>query len=410
MLFSWDSETTANCSNPYNVTNMDNNPPMKAELVDNDVGLQICSISTRALFGLTHAGADTNISRDDINFGDKLSEIGYQYNGSLYLPDNISLASENIYNWNQSNPISGEFESDNPSSYSNEEIETIVEIEVRSTDLNLLSFFTGKTELTLGLYLQESRNYSVTTLPDEFTLPEKVSLKYLNSDAFRLCIEENLFGFGEDNICAFLTNEKKLFENRLENILSDLEVDGYVDRDAFDRSLVWDGDIANMDANTPVKVVSYAHSSYSVPFGLSFLPPNFEISNQSFNFMGLKNQSVTYRVIFPHGTTVEFNDSLGRAVVKETDDGRKYIEISFNASESGLIDKVTCKIIPSTLFVVGIFMPCIISLIITIIMIVVILIVRKKRRGKKETVTEEEGFEGYEDQEYYVPPPPSSKE
>ena len=127
--------------------------------------------------------------------------------------------------------------------------------------------------------------------------------------------------------------------------------------------------------------------------------------------MGLKNQSVTYRVIFPHGTTVEFNDSLGRAVVKETDDGRKYIEISFNASESGLIDKVTCKIIPSTLFVVGIFMPCIISLIITIIMIIVILIIRKKRRGKTETVAEEEeGFEGYEDQEYYVPPPPSSKE
>ncbi len=206
-------------------------------------------------------------------------------------------------------------------------------------------------------------------------------------------------------------NEMRLFENRLTNILPGLDVDGRVNRDTFDESLEWNSDIAKMDADTPVRIVSYAHSSYPISFDLSFLPPKFEISDQSFNFTGLQNQNVTYRMFFPKGTTVVVNDSLNRAVVKKNDDGREYIEITFTASESGLIDVVTCKIVPSALFVIGIFMPCIMSLIITIILVIVIYSIRKKRKkGKgKDMVVEEESFEGYRDQDYYVPPPPSSK-
>jgi len=412
MSFDWDSETATNCSNRYNVTHMDNKPSIKAELTDSNIELQICGVSTRAIFGLINSGAKVNISQGDINFGDKLDETGYKHNVTLYMPDNISLDRGNIYRWNQSNPISGEFESNISEEYSEEEIDTIVEIEMSSTDLNLISFFTGKTELTVTLYMEETHNYNVTTVPDEFSLPEKVSLDYLNSDCFRLCVEENVFS--EDNVADFLTDEKGQFEEMMTNIfqLSEFTVNGRVNRDAFDESLGrWDGDIADMDADTPIKVVSYAYSSYPVSFDLSFLPPKFEVANQSFNFTGLQNQNVIYRMIFPHGTNVSFNDSLDRAVLKETDDGRKYIEISFNASEAGLTDEISCKIVPSSLFIVGIFMPCIVSLIITIILIIVIYIIRKKRKGRKEIVIEREseGFEGYEDQDYYVPPPPSSK-
>ncbi|ENO12083.1 hypothetical protein MBGDC06_00144 [Thermoplasmatales archaeon SCGC AB-539-C06] len=87
-------------------------------------------------------------------------------------------------------PISGKFESDIATNYSNEKIDTLVEIEVSSTDLNLLSFFTSGTEMNLGLFLQETRKYGVTVVPDDFSLPEKISIDYLNSDAFRLCVEE----------------------------------------------------------------------------------------------------------------------------------------------------------------------------------------------------------------------------
>jgi len=409
MVFNWNSETTTNCTNPYNVTYMDDELPIKAELEDEDVELRICGVSTRGMFGLINAGAEANISQEDINFGDNLGEIGHNYNITLFMPNNIFLDGENIYSWNNNKSISGEFESNISEEYSEEKIDTIIEIEVKGTDLNLFSFITGKTELTLSLYLEEGRDYCVTTLPNEFSLPEKISLDYLNSDVFRLCVEEEIFK--EKNVTDFLTDEKTKFEQMMKNIfqLPGFTVDGRVKRDVFDSSIRrWDGDIADMDADTPVEVVSYAYSSYPVTFNLSFLPPSFEIVDQSFNFTGLQNQNVTYRMILPPGIAVFVNDSLNRADVKETSDGRQYIEIEFDPSESGVVDTVKLKFVPSLFFILGVFMPCIVSLIITIILIVVIYLIRKKRKGVA-VVKENEVLEDYEEQDYYVPPPPSSK-
>jgi len=407
--FRWDNNTTTNCLTPYETTNMDNVPPIRAIITDSDVNLRICNISSRSLFGLVNAGAQSNISANDVNFGDNLDNIGYQFNGTLYLPDNLYLDGENIYNWNQSNLIYGKFESDIATNYSSENIDTLVEIDVNSADLNLLSFFTGGIEMNLGLFLQETRRYGVTVVPDDFSLPEKISINYLNSDAFRLCLEEKVFG--EEDTAIFLNSEKQLFESRLMNILKLPEIEGAVNMGAFDESLEWDGNIANMDALMPVEVISYAHNSYPVSFDVSFLPPKFDIPYQSFNFTGIQSQNVTYKMIFPHGTTVVVNDILEKAVVKKTDDGREYIEITFVTSEFGLMDTVSCKIIPSALFIVGLFTPCIISLMITIILIVVIYIIKGKRKRKRGMITDEDGrvTTGYNGQDFYVPPPPPSK-
>ena len=407
--FRWDDNTTTNCSIPYEISNMDSNPPIRAIITDIDIHLQICGISSRTLFGLVNAGAEVNISANDVNFGDNLESIGYEYTGILFLPDNLYLNKKNIYNWNQNTPIAGRFESDIADSYSNEKIDTIVEIDVRTTDFNLLSFFTGEMEMNFGLFLQETQNYGVTFIPNEFNLPEKISMDYLNSDAFRLCIEEKIFV--EDNIVAFLDNNNQLFENRLMNILKLSKIDGFVDRDTFNESLNWDEDISNMDASKPVKVMSYSHSSYPVSFGLSFLPPKFEIINQNYTFTGIQNQNVTYKMIFPQGISILISDSLNTATVGKTDDGREYIEISFDSSESGLSDTISCKIIPSTFFIFGLFMPCILSLIITIILVLVIYLVRKKRKIKKGMIFdgENEDFDDYKNQNYYVPPPPKSR-
>ena len=401
--FGWDPTTTVNCSAPYNITNMDNNPPVKAIFTDEDVNFQMCGVTSRALLGLVGAGAQTNISAEDVNFGDKLDEIEHPYHISLYLPNNFYLDGKNIYVWNQSAPISGEFESDDAPSYSDEKIDTLVEIEVSSTDLNILSFFTGGTKLTLNLFLQEKQNRSITSLGNNLNLPEKVSLEYLNSDAFRLCIEENVFD--KSSVDAFLNDEKQLFEGRAMTIFSGLDIKGSVNRDEFDDSLKWDGDITNMDGISPVEIVSYAHCPYSIPFEFSFILPKFEISNQNFNFTGIQNQNVTYKIIFPHGTTIEADDSLNKATIGKTEDGRYYLELSFNASESSLTDAISCKIVPSMLFIVGLFMPCIVSLIITIILVMVIYTIRGKRKGGgRITVKDKKAPNSIEEQDYYVPP------
>ena len=289
----WDNATTEDCPVPYEIQNMDNKPLLKAVLTDDKIDLKICDISNRAMFGLINAGAEADISEEDINFGDTLSNIGYDYNVSLYLPENIYLDSFNVYKWNESISFSGEFESDTAVSYSSEKKNTVIEIEVESTDLNLLSFLTGKTELTFGFYLQEKRDYNVTNISEMFTLPDKISLSYLNSDAFRVCVEENVFS--KEEIAAFLDSEKLLFEDRLGNILSGLSVrgKGHVEKDVFDESLkAWDKDISKMDADTAIKIDSYAHCSYPLSVDLSFLPPSFEIPEQHFNFNGIEKISL----------------------------------------------------------------------------------------------------------------------
>ena len=148
-------------------------------------------------------------------------------------------------------------------------------------------------------------------------------------------------------------------------------------------------------------------------FGLSFLPPDFNISNQNFSLKSIQDQSVTYKIVFPHGIDrVEFSDSLDRAIKGETEDGRAYIEVSFDASEPGLTDEVNCKMYPSAFFVIGVFMPCIISFIIVVILLIIIYIVRKKRRRSKGVgivMRDEKEDSGYEELDYYVPPPPPGK-
>ena len=289
IVFSWDSETTTDCLTPYEPLNMDNEPSIKAIMTEDEVDFKIYGISSRALFGLINSGAKANISEGDANFGDGFSDIGFEYNITLLLPDGVYLDGEDVYTWNKSIPPSGDFVSDIEPNYNTEEKETFIEIEVEATDLNLLSFFTGKTELTFRLNSKEIRNYNITTVPAEFTLPKKVSLGYMNADAFRLCVEENVFS--DDSVTKFLDNEKDRFESVLTQIFPGLKVRGNVNKDVFEVSLKdWDENISNMDFKTPVKTASYAHSSYPVSFDLSFLPPGVEIPTKKFNFSGLPNK------------------------------------------------------------------------------------------------------------------------
>ncbi|UCF50203.1 MAG: hypothetical protein JSU91_01610 [Thermoplasmatales archaeon] len=409
ILFNWDEETTIDCLNPYETSNMDYNPPIRAVFADNNIDLQICGISSRAFFGLINSGSLVSISKEDINFGEELNRIGYDYNITIYFPNNLYLEDKNVYTWNGTDPISGDFNSDDSVSYTSEEKNTIIEIEVISTDLNLLSFFTGKTELSFGLNLEGNRNYNVTNVPIELNLPEKLSLNYLNSDAIRLCIEENVFS--ENNVNKFLTGETDEFISIFKHLLPGLKTSANANKNLFEDSLQWDGNISDMDAEKPVIVATSTNSLYSVSFDFSFLPPKFEIPLRTFNFTGLHNQDVMYKIIFPKGIVIEISDPLNKADFGQMDDGRYYIKIMFSDSESNQMVEVSCKMIPSALFIIGVFIPCIVSLFITFILIIVIYIIRKKRKIKRGElhIPEEEEVTGYEEEDFYVPPPPGSK-
>jgi hypothetical protein len=411
MLFNWYSETSTNCTTPYNTTNMDDVPAIKAELTsEHSVELLLCDISSRAFFGLVNAGAVANISEEDVNFGDRLDEIGRSYEVLLHLPTEIYLEGDNIYRWNESIPLSGIFSSDLQPlpKYSEENINTYIEIDISKLDLNIPSFFTGEAEFTATAHSKEDIHVSVTRFPMEFGLSDKINLPYLNSDAFRVCVDESVFSTEE--VDAYLSNKKDVFEMRMSNVLNGLKIKGVVDKDVFSDSLSWDKDISHMDDVTSVVASTYANNLYPVGFSFSLWPPSMHISNQTFTFESIKNQSVTYRIEFPKGISVTATDTLNKSILKgKTTDGREYIEVFFASDEEADIDTITCVLVASSLYMLGQFLPCIISLALVVILIIVVYTLKRKRRGRKLVIQEEADASGYEGEDFYVPPPPSSK-
>jgi len=404
--FAWDSKTSTNCSNPYNISHMDTNPPLVAEAVDKNIRITICGMSNRAFFGLINSGATANITSNNINFGDGLNKINYPNNIIFQLPKNITLDGNNSYIWNESIELSGKFESDISPKYSNEEIETYVEIDISKMDLDLPSFFTGKTKLTTTAHITEDTYIKISNFPSEFTISDKIDLPYLNSDAFRLCTEENVFT--PENIDAFLTNKKIIFNTRLSNVLSNLAVQGNIDKDVFYESLKWDGDVSDMDELNPIKTSIFSHNIYQIPFNLSFLMPNISISPQIYNLKGIEEKPISYRIIFPKGISVTVVNMGNKTVLQgETNDGRSYVELSFLEDEVAT-EVIGCVLSASPLYLIGLFVPCILSFILVVVLIIIVFIIRKKRGGRKPKKRESEPT-GYEDHDYYVPPPPASK-
>ena len=405
--FAWDPSTTTNTTEAFEISNMDNIPPVKANIKDNYIDLMICGIPERAVFGLINTNAALNITQNDINFGSDLENVGLDYNVTFYLPDKIFLDEKNVFVWDGNRTDFGNFKSDISKSYDEENKETLVTIEVTNTDLNLLGFFTGNTELTFELNCRGVRNYNVTKIPNQFSLPNKIKLDYLNSDAIRLCIEENVFS--QESVENFLTNEKEQFESILNLILPNFKASGSIQEKEFQDSLVWNGNISEMDSGNSIVVSSIAKSTYPVRFHLSFLPPKFEIPYQIYNFTGIPNHDVTYKIFFPKGIIINIKDPSNSAEIKKTKDNRNYLLVKFSSDESNLSNIISCKMIPSAFFIIGIFSPCIISFIITLVLIIVIIFIRRKRRFRRPSKHVEDNTVDYEGEEYYIPPPPSKK-
>ena len=405
--FAWDPSTTTNTTDAFEVSNMNCVPPVKANIKDNNIDLKICGIPERAVFGLINTNAALNITQNDINFGSDLEKVGLEYNVTFFLPYKIFLDGKNIFTWDENRTDFGEFKSDISKSYNEENKETLITIEVTNTDLNLLGFFTGNTELTFELNCKGVRNYNVTKIPNEFSLPNKIKLDFLNSDAIRLCIEENVFS--QESVENFLTNEKEQFESILNLILPSFKISGSIEEEKFQESLVWNGNISEMDSVDSIVVSSIAKNTYPVRFHLSFLPPKFEIPYQTYNFTGIPNHDVTYKIIFPKGIIINIKDPSNSAEIKKTKDNRNYLLVKFSSDQSNLSNVVSCKMIPSAFFIIGIFSPCIISFIITLVLIIIIIIIRRKRRLRCPSKHKDDNAVDYEGEEYYIPPAPPKK-
>jgi len=405
-LFSWVNKTTLSASEPFDVSFMDNNPPISANYQDDTVVFTICNVSSRAVFGLINSGANLNISDQDVNFGDNLQSLPFSYNGSVLFPKHVYLNDQNRYQWDDFKPINGAFTSTNSPEYKKKNITATYEIEVKNTDLNLLSFFTGRTEVNMGLHISETQNRNITELPFHFQLPDKIKIQLLNSDAFRVCVEEGVFS--AENLKDFIEYQKTLFQSRSKLLFPLIQGNAQFDQTLFDESLQWDGNISSMDADDPVIVSSKIDTTFPLGFEFSIIPPSLSIQDLNLSFSGVNDQGVVYSMEFPKGVIIEVEDSLGRTIVQKNADGNNMFVVSFNASEGGLVDTVLVSMQPSALYIIGMFVPCIISVVITIILFALVFFIRNKRKNRIPSYGETPPSD-YEQEDYYVPPPPPSK-
>ncbi|MEM0492617.1 MAG: hypothetical protein QXS02_01465 [Candidatus Thermoplasmatota archaeon] len=423
LSFKWDASTTTNCSDPYKTNSMDNEPQIIATLTDDDVDIRFMGITSRGFYGLINAGAFADIKKGDLNFGDKLETIGYPYTCKLILPQGISVNNKNIYEWGMNDNITGSFTSDKAPTYSTEEKQVSVDIHLTKMDLNIQSFIIGKKELTTPIQSRETVEIHVTTIPEGIKLPERIYITHLNSDALRLCIEEKIFT--ETQIDILLESYKQLFEQRINKIIPNVKTTGYIDKNIFNESLQWDGDISKMDSKNPVKISSYSNSICNIPFNLSLYPSSFNITNHEFTLYGLEESSITYRIIYPLGIKITVEDTEQKNIITgETENGEQYIQLSFKPKECLEGDRITCRLEASTIFLLGTFLPCIISIILFIILIIVLILLSRRRGGllrslkrgrvkkakERKTVKMEEEPESEEEPpEYYIPPPPTRR-
>jgi hypothetical protein len=409
----WDDSSFLSYINSYDINYMDHDPPLMINLTDDEIKLEILDLPSRAIFGLVNSGATLNLSRgaNPINFGEELKNQGlsYPYQIKLILPDNISLNEMNEFIWNETKEFMGIMNSSNAPNYLNEEKHTIIEIEFKSTDLNLLGFFTGDTEIFFGLEINEIHLVNILDITEEskyFKLPQGIELNnnLLNSDGIRICIDEEIFS--EQKIDSFLIDKKVNYERRIKNIIRNIDIRGNIKRDLFDKSLEWDKNFQKMDSEKPIETKITSRSAYPVRIDISFILPSVNIPVQKYNFSGINNQSVTYRIIFPNGIDLELNDPYNKSKLKEKEDKRKYIEITFDKSESNLNIPVSCKIKPSLIFLISVFTPCIIAIVLTIVLIIIVILIRRKKRFKGQSyIGKKEDFKGYDDEEYYISPP-----
>lgn len=420
LTFTWDN-TTTNPTPPYNTTHMDTTPPLTAQYRDPAIRLTIDTLTARAYFGLINAGATATLTPTSLNIDTTPTTLGLPTTITLTLPQNITLNNQHTIHWNTTTNTTGALQStlQPQPPYTTDRHATLITIDITKMDLNLISLFTGKTELTTTTTITQHDTLNVIHTPPEIHLPTTMTLPFLNADAYRLCTEEGLLT--QQDQTTILDTQKTLFEQRLTTIYNGRTIKALTNTKTYTTSLQWNGDIATMDDLAPITIDTYADDDATLAASLSLSPATFTIAPFHFTLPHIANTTTTYRLIFPSGQTLAAVTTQGQPYAQgNTSDGRAYIEFLFNDTSTILTTPVTCTLAVSSLYVLALFLPLILVIVLIVILIIVILLIRKRRKRsprlpkQRKTKPKKKGEEpeestGSEDAEdFYVPPPPPS--
>lgn len=367
LVFFVDERSTSKCPCPYNVSDMNTFPPLSVKAKGRITKL-FDDLSVSTVLGIIYSGGTVRIRDNIIN----LSDLDYPFQARLIMPYG------EIYEWNNNTPLSVNLSYNLAPRYKNEEVERVVEITVKDINIDLPKIFMGKSNVVSNVDIRE--HYYLYRIPSRelISLPEWIDIDIVNSDLFRLFVEEKVLNESTlDKLFIKILNSSK---ERLQILTGKDKLKIYIDDKLFENSLRWDRDITKMDDEQPVDISTFSSITEGSELSVSLSPLSLSIKDKKLNCISSAIENTTYRIIFPKGVSVVYHNSSGNIVKGKTVDGHEYLEVVIPRTENISVTTVHYSLIFSPLMMLKIFFPIIIMAVIGISMIVIILFIGRRRR------------------------------
>ena len=384
--FSWDNASLQG----YDINTMSTEPPIRASLSSGDITPQLYAIG-KERFGLK----DLKVAKGFLNAGGTAEftipamdlELGVNPEAKLILSPGMRLQGQTGieslesggrygYTWNPRSSFHGTIYSTHRKVYTDSKIEVDVLVDLNKVNVNYGDIQQSTIEADITGDLAFYRLKTPSEVRD--SLPDGISIEYINADVLRLAYDAGLITRKE--IDDIIDNKTEEIEKEMRDSFGD---NAFLHIDVDDSTLTG-YDVEDMKDTPPIRIKGIAHISMPISGGKGAgggqFTGTYVLKEFSINFpmKPLMGWNITYTVLLPKGIVVtHLQDDHGLAF-KGNRDGRDYITVTISDRE----DNITATIGITPIFIFYLFeLPIIL---ITILGLALYYHHRVKKREKAE--------------------------
>jgi hypothetical protein len=380
------------------------------------------TISRDALIGFLNAGATATFSSGKV-------DANYTMTITVVLPRDITFAepqnltrgtdieNREAYRWSDpaNKSISGMLKSTRPSAEKARSPEYAKDKTLATIVVDIPTITIGKglipnpKEISADVKLDITAEiYRVSIETYGIELPEDVKFKYINADAIRLALSENVASL--DNISSNIYVKTDSLNDSLRKSFNDptiglsFEYDWSTlrEKDSSGKEK-YIYDLNNMKEDVPIRIrlkttFTYKMGGTSETASLAFIKSKLESAitlmkvSVPLSLQGIKGWDSRYRVIFPEGIVIA-DVSAPNAVIGNIG-GRQYFEYlveGVGMSEDPKVDlSVSIGITPMFLLTIPLIRIIVISLVAIIVIVIVYKVARRKKAKERKQKKKEE--------------------
>ncbi|MEW6069212.1 MAG: hypothetical protein AB1485_01205 [Candidatus Thermoplasmatota archaeon] len=340
LTFKWNASSLTG----YDIENMSCEPPLKCSFNSTRISLSYENFDYEVLEGFLNAGGKFKIV---------IPRSEEDYNLRLLLPENINLSilkgltkwdkvgTRNSYSWHSSQECEFNLYSGLAPNYTESKTDVFIIFDFYKIDIFKLA---GRINMTFSIFLYYYKR------PPEFSLPENVSIDYVNADLIRLLVAKDIISI------ANLTEEfERLFSNLTSMFGENISMTVYVVQQSLEGY-----NLSSMSGEREVKIRGYAECELKLKQeenttgGMELALFEGLITKQfNFTIQGFEECNTTFILRLPHGIKIlELHDTLGRAV-RGSEEGRDHCLVWLKGNETSVV-YITIDLTP---FIINFILP-----------------------------------------------------